>query len=143
MDMDKLDLAILFDSSSWSVTFFIDAGGSKREQKLQNDFEKRSVDFRAACVKYGGLSTTTLFTSSEFSYNALDITLHQNLMNEAENNDALTLAIQETGKLAWRNDTRKFFFILADTPPNILSKECNPVLDIFKSTRKLGGKGVV
>ena len=144
MAMEKLDLVILLDSSSWTVKSFIDAGGNNLEQRIENGFKEMDIDFRVACVKYAGrLRSTNKNDLKGFSSNVSDIALQQNWENEVDKSDALTIAIKDTCILDWRNDARKICFILTDTPPNILSQECKTLLDIFESTRKLGGKGVV
>ena len=134
--MEKLDLVILLENSSWTIKSFIDAGGSQLEKKIESGFREMNVDFRVACVKYGDLSTTNdnniPSTSKGFSSNVSDIGLHQNAVKEVVNSDGFTMAIEETCGLDWRADAKKICFILTDTPPNILSQERETVLDIFK-----------
>ena len=143
MAMEKLDLAIVIDDSSWTLKSFIDAGGNKLEQRIESGFKEMDIDFRVVCVKYGMLNKTSendyRSTTDEFSFIVPDIILQQNV----ENADALTIAIEETCELDWRTDARKICFVITDNPPFILSPECKSRMDILELTRQLGRKGVV
>ena len=144
--MEKLDLVTVLNKT-WTVKSFIDAGGTQLEKRIESGLKEINVDFRVACVEYSDLSTTNennyLTTSKGFRANVSDSGLQKNTDKAVESNDALTTAIEEACKLDWKTDARKICFIITDSPPMILSTDCNAELDIIKLARQLGGTGVV
>ena len=141
--MEKLDLAILIDNSSWTLMSFISAGGDNLRQNLETDLRKLDVDFRLACVQYGGLNQARA-NDSHARTDGFCSTLPENFLENCfTSDDALTIAIEKTCNLDWRKEARKICFLITDNPPSMLSTEYIADVDILEITRKLGGKGIV